>query len=169
MNKITIIKTTKSAGYYVFHLSNDHSLIISHCPELREWHLFGNDDADRNYEPVHPFHDTLAEAKSYIPEAIENIEKAERRKSEVKITNEEKTNGYHRIELSNGHEIRIMDMKYNGLQYEWHIFGYDTKESDYREVCHPFHSSWRDCKSMIPSILDAWNKLENRNDFPYVD
>ena len=44
---------------------------------MREWHLFANDDADRSYEPVHPFHDTFGEAKSYFHEAYRVIEEAE--------------------------------------------------------------------------------------------
>ena len=72
-----IVKTTKQAGRYVWEFSNGHSIVISHCPELREWHLFANDDADRSYEPVHPFHDTFGEAKSYFDKAYRVLEEAE--------------------------------------------------------------------------------------------
>jgi len=75
MNKVTITKTIKFPGEYTYELSNDHKIRISHDEYLREWHLSGIDKDGNNYEPCHPFHDSFRDAKSYLPEAIENIEK----------------------------------------------------------------------------------------------
>ena len=86
----------------------------------------------------------------------------------VTITHQEKFTGYHRIFLSNGHQINIQDMGYVGGEREWHIFAHDNVNHQYVEVCHPFQTSWRDCKSLVPYILDAWNELDDKTKFPYI-
>ena len=86
----------------------------------------------------------------------------------VTITDQKKTTGYHRIFLSNGHQLIIQDMGYVGGVKEWHIWAWDHTSCDYVEVCHPFQDSWRDCKSLVPYILSAWNALEDQNKFPHI-
>lgn len=86
----------------------------------------------------------------------------------VTIVDQEKTTGYHKIFLSNGHEIRIIDMGYVGGEREWHIFAHDNVNHEYVEVCHPFNESWKACKSLVPYILSAWNKLDDKTKFPHI-
>tara|TARA_Y100001963_G_scaffold148496_1_gene226473 strand:+ start:79 stop:351 length:273 start_codon:yes stop_codon:yes gene_type:complete len=86
----------------------------------------------------------------------------------VTITHQEKLTGYHRIFLSNGHQIRIIDMGYVCGEREWHIFAFDNNANEYIEVCHPFNESWKACKSLVPEILSAWNELEDQNKFPHI-
>ena len=70
---IKIIFTTREAGYYTWEFDNGHRKTIEERPELREWHLFGYDENGNNYEPVHPFYDSLREAKQNLDRAISNI------------------------------------------------------------------------------------------------
>ena len=84
------------------------------------------------------------------------------------MTDSKPFTGYHRIFFVQWASDKYQDMGYVGGEREWHIFAHDNVNHQYVEVCHPFQTSWRDCKSLVPYILDAWNKLDDKTKFPYI-